>query len=110
MTFDFDTLSENCDGDRALMRRVIDLFLTDHERQIESLHTAFRERDVERLFSVAHSIRGSAGNFGALQTRAAAQAVEALCRAGRVDEAGPQVEALVLSLRALAQALRAETL
>lgn len=106
MLYDVKVLSDQCDGDPDLMRRVVEVFLADCDAQVEALRDAFLRGDAERLFSVAHSIKGTVGNFGARRAVHAAVEVEACCRSGRLQDAAASVDELARAVQSLAGALR----
>lgn len=107
MHYDSTILAEHCDNDPVLMRRVIGLFLADHAAQLECLRRALDEQDLDRLYSVAHSIKGAAANFGAHEALVAARTVETCCRERRMAGAAGSVTELDSAIRALAQELKA---
>jgi len=83
---DRHVLAEQFEGDWQLVREVADLFVRDCPRRLAELHAAISRGDREGMQFVAHSIRGSVGNFGAAAAYAAAQRLELLARNGDLSE------------------------
>lgn len=108
MAYDRNTFFEQCGGDPALMRRVVALFLSDYEVQLGALRGALMRQDLERLYSVSHSIKGAVAQFGAQRASTAARAVEACCRRGSLADAALSVDELESAVQVLAASLRAD--
>jgi CheY-like chemotaxis protein len=58
-------LLESVGGDRALLDELIALFRIEGPRQLEALRAGFTAGKPEAVYLAAHTLRGSAGNFGA---------------------------------------------
>jgi diguanylate cyclase (GGDEF)-like protein len=69
--------------------RMIESFLEDTPVYLDSLKSALRDGDAQRAYEIAHTIRGSASNFGAKSFVDAIVALEAFGKAG--DLAGSDV-------------------
>jgi voltage-gated potassium channel len=61
---DRDKLLKNVDGDEALLREIVDIFLPDAERLLREIEQAIQERDASRLHRSAHTLKGSLANLG----------------------------------------------
>ncbi len=59
------------------MTELIDLFLDDARRQLDSLREAISQGDVQDLKLIAHGLRGGSGNVGAHQLAALCHEMEA---------------------------------
>lgn len=105
--YDADTLAEKFDGDSALLRRVVHIFLGDYPQQLDILRSALARRDLDRLFSISHSIKGAVAHFGAARATTAAAGVETCCRRGDIATVPVHVEELVMALHELAASLTA---
>lgn len=108
LPYDADALAEEFDGDSALIRRIVSIFLDDLPQQMEILRRASAGTDIERLFSIAHSIKGAVLHFGAARTTAAAVGVESCCRRGDLATIARRVDELVLAMDDLAASLKAD--
>jgi signal transduction histidine kinase/CheY-like chemotaxis protein/HPt (histidine-containing phosphotransfer) domain-containing protein len=53
------------DGDMELFREIVGLFLDESPKTMAEIKNAIDSSDAERLNRAAHSLKGSAGNFGA---------------------------------------------
>ncbi|MBK8338138.1 MAG: PAS domain S-box protein [Sterolibacteriaceae bacterium] len=106
--YDRESALSNLGGDEELLRQIAEVMLKSYIGQIEDMREALAAGDRDRLYSVAHSLKGSAGNFAAAPTVQAASHLERLCRDGRFESAAPAVEALAQNVESLAEALRQE--
>ena len=75
-------------------REMIDLFLEDTPRRLQALHSALEASNAQALEQAAHQLKGSSGNFGALGMVRLCMDLEALARAGKMDEAAEQMREL----------------
>lgn len=65
--------------------RMIESFLEDTPVYLDSLKAALRDADAQRAYEIAHTIKGSASNFGAKSFVDAMVALEAFCKAGDIS-------------------------
>src|SRR5215831_18171024 len=68
------------DGDRALLREIVELFCHDHPRSLEDLREAIAAGDAAKVERLAHMLKGSIANFEAAQAVHAAERLEAVGR------------------------------
>ncbi|MFP5414638.1 MAG: response regulator, partial [Gammaproteobacteria bacterium] len=61
--------------------RMVESFLEDTPVYLDSLKSALRDGEAQRAYEIAHTIRGSASNFGAKSLVDAVLALEAFCKA-----------------------------
>lgn len=66
--------------------RMIEVFLEDAPKYIDGVELALAEGDAAALRNSAHSLKGSARNFGANRLAAAAYSLEELGRDGRAED------------------------
>ena len=71
-----EALARYDDAERSLVRGIIDAFLRDAPRYVESMHAAVGKDDAA-LARAAHALRGAAANAGALSVAALAGRIEA---------------------------------
>lgn len=105
LPYDPAALAQKCDGDADFIRHLVHLYLKDHPQQAQVLRAALGNADLERLYSVSHSIKGAVSQFGAQRAVEAAQGIEKCCRLGETGAAQRFGEALLEALDELAQAL-----
>jgi PAS domain S-box-containing protein len=72
-------------GDEQMARAVIEAFLGDIPRQIESLRSAMEAGDIEKGTLIAHSIKGAAAGTGGENLRRTAYEIEKAGKSGRPD-------------------------
>lgn len=64
-----EEVTEIVDGDMELFKEIVDLFLETTPALIATIHEAVIGEDMETLRNMAHSLKGSAANIGALSLR-----------------------------------------
>src|ERR1035441_4562060 len=67
--FDWLACLNRLGGDEALMRRIIQVFLGDAERQIDNLTKALAVADSSLVGRLAHKLNGASGSIGATALR-----------------------------------------
>jgi signal transduction histidine kinase/CheY-like chemotaxis protein len=82
-----ETLLARVGGSHDLLQEVIDLFLEDSPKQIESIRKALADGDTTAVYRAAHTLKGSVGHFEAHNAVALAQRLEARARDGSIDSA-----------------------
>lgn len=85
--FDRQSLMDRVGGNEEIMKSIIQLFLEETPKQLKDLEEKLACGDIEAATNGAHSIKGSAGNFGATQMRKHACHLEELCREKQIDQA-----------------------
>jgi len=106
--FDRDTALANLGDDIELLHQIAEILLGSYRQQIADLRAALERGDHDRLFSIAHSLKGSASNFAAEATVQSAYRLEQMCRDKHLESAPEAVEAVVRNLECLAESLRIE--
>lgn len=69
------------------------------------MQKAFAAGDAAEVNRVAHSIKGSCGNLGAMRLQAAAQQIEQLAKTGEVARAAPLLPEIQAAYAATHRAL-----
>lgn len=82
------------DDDPGLFDEVVELFLADANVNVAKLADAFAAGDANALQRIAHSLKSSAANVGAMHLSKLCFELEKLGRAGTCEGAGPLVEQL----------------
>jgi PAS domain S-box-containing protein len=82
----YATFLETMGGaDTETTRELIDLFLYEAPKQLESLHDALKNNNANELFQTAHSLKSSSAMLGALPMAALCEQLERYGRAGDID-------------------------
>jgi HPt (histidine-containing phosphotransfer) domain-containing protein len=98
-------LLDRVEGDRELLKEVVDLFRTTYPGMLADVKQAVDRRDAPALMRSAHTLKGVVANFGAKAAYAAALRLE---NQGRAQDLGPADEAyaaLAAAVERLAAAL-----
>jgi CheY-like chemotaxis protein len=90
------------DGDRSLLRELMEVLLAELPGQLATLRTALQDGDTPRLGLTAHSLKGALGTVGATRAQSLAQQLEVMARAGRIEEALPLWQQLDVEMTRLA--------
>ncbi|MBF0450135.1 MAG: response regulator [Candidatus Magnetomorum sp.] len=85
--FDRNSLKARVGGNEKILESIVHLFLNETPKQIEELKKALAEKDMKSATNTAHSMKGSAGNFGATQMRDISYTLEKLCRENQLEKA-----------------------
>lgn len=93
------------DGDKALLRRLISLFLVDCPKRMCEIRAAIGCGDRQRLMEAAHTLKGGVGMFGASAVAKAAAGLEVMGREGEMAHAEEMLGALEAALARLTPAL-----
>ena len=75
------------EDDPNLFRELVELFLTDARANVEKLTEALEQEDPTAMQRVAHTMKSSAANVGAMRMSRLCSEIEKLCRAGSIDGA-----------------------
>lgn len=70
------------DDGGAFLRELVEIFLHDTPVRLAEIAAALSAGDAPALTRAAHSIKGSAGNFGAEQLAAVSRAIEQHAKSG----------------------------
>ncbi len=54
-------------GGEDLLNRIVTLFLDETPKQLTELHQAIVDQDADKIFSLAHSLKSSSANLGAMK-------------------------------------------
>ncbi|WP_052950008.1 PAS domain S-box protein [Dyella japonica] len=71
-----------CGDNASLYRRLLHLFLEGHAHFEQSFRQATQGADASAAYRIAHTLRGSAANIGAIDVAAAAGELQQACREG----------------------------
>lgn len=97
-SLDRRTLLRRVEGDLELLVTIVEVFLSQLPRRLESIEASLRSGDASALAEAAHALKGSVANFSNGHVYRLSSRIEELARSGEVNEA----EAAVASLRTAA--------
>lgn len=96
------------DGGTGLLEELAELFLTDTPQRLERLHTALEAGDSRCIEEVAHSLKSSCANIGALSLSTLFRELETLARGGEIDGAADIVARSLAEFDKAREALQAQ--
>ena len=76
------------DGNRGLLERIINLYLSDAPGLVEGILSAVEKGDMESLLRAAHTLKSSSANVGATGLSDLCRKVEGMARAGEPIASG----------------------
>lgn len=81
-------------GEPDVLREVLELFLAEVPKRMTRLRNAMVSRDIQEVQRSAHSLKGSAGNVGALALYDICDQLDAAAKRGDADAVAPLVDAM----------------
>jgi signal transduction histidine kinase/DNA-binding response OmpR family regulator len=102
---DRDRLLAQVDHDYDLLAQLLELFRESYPNHLEQARAGVAHHDARAIERGAHALKGSVGNFGAIEACALAEALEALGRTGSLAGAEGLLDALAAAIQRLDQAL-----
>jgi HPt (histidine-containing phosphotransfer) domain-containing protein len=109
-TFDRGALLNRLSGDETLLSDVIGVFLHDCPTHLAAISDAVTTRNPDALRAAAHALKGAAGNLSATRLCAAADVLERIGAASRMDAAEGAWRQLSVESSQLMDVLRGMTL
>lgn len=100
--FDKAGALERVDNDWDLLEELVSLFFQEYTQQLADLHAALNAGEAERFKRLAHTVKGAAGNVGAMYVFDLALRLEKSAAANALGEARtllPQFEAAVADFK-----------
>lgn len=91
---DLKILGELVDSDPGLMTELLSLWQSASISQMDELHQAWREQDMEKAGSLAHKFKSSSRSIGALPLGDLCAELETACRDQNADTAAGLVQEL----------------
>jgi CheY-like chemotaxis protein/HPt (histidine-containing phosphotransfer) domain-containing protein len=95
-------------GDAELLAELVELFVDDAPSRISALRDAFEKDDAEAVERIAHTLKGSCGNMGALRLAEICENLQVIGHSGDLSEASELIEQLEAEFGRVRQALEAE--
>lgn len=99
--FDVNSLMERISGDKELFEELVTLFTEDTPKHFASIKNAYKNKDVDVIQHIAHSIKGSSGNFGASSMQKVALSLEQTAKTGNFSKIGHLIDALEMEFEML---------
>lgn len=93
-------------GDRAAFRELVQSFLDDGPGLVNGLAAAVEANDADALRRAAHTLKGSATDFGAVALEALCREIEAIGREGEVAAAASRVDAVMREYKTVEMGLK----
>ena len=90
-----ELLSLSDDGDPSLLLDLISMFLDDAPTKLALIKSGFGAQDLNQVERAAHSLKGSAGNLGAVQVQQLCDQLQNASKSGVAE-----IQALVQQLDA----------
>lgn len=88
--------------DAESLKIVLPIFIENNDKYVSDLHQAWANGDKESMHSIAHTIKGTAGNVGAEALSHAAFLLDQECLSGN----GNHAEALIQQIKQLHEELQ----
>jgi two-component system, sensor histidine kinase and response regulator len=95
---DLNAALRRFDGDREFLLEMCRDFRDHLPARMEEIHTAYQDRDANRLHRHAHTLKGISLNFDAIYLAELAGRLEALCRQEKIDDVSLLMENIELEL------------
>ncbi len=92
--FDVNSLMERISGDKEFFEELVKLFIEDTPKHFAAMRNAYEKKDVEEIQNIAHTIKGSSGNFGASSMQKAALLLEQTAKTGDFDKMCHLIDAI----------------
>ncbi len=109
LAFDRNALRHRLSGDDDLMTDVIGVFLDDLPVRLAAIEDAVTRRDATALRSVAHTLKGAAGNLSAEELCSAAGVLERIGADSQIDVADAAWQQLSVEARHVHDELRRDS-
>lgn len=77
---DWNSLQTLSDGDKAFETELLELFISDTRTHLAKLETALQQQDTDQVRRLAHHLKGSSANVGAMRFSDIAAALETEAR------------------------------
>jgi CheY-like chemotaxis protein len=106
---DLAEMLTHVDGDRQLLKEIVELFLEDCPKQLSDIRQAITRGDSAALMRTAHTLKGSVGNFAAKAAVDLALQLEMMGRQGNLGGAPEAYSGLEKEIENLKLALEALT-
>ncbi|MGY6277803.1 Hpt domain-containing protein [Methylomonas sp. MgM2] len=96
---------KRCLGKWPFYKRMLLLFYQQYQTYAETIQTSIEQQAYDEVRTLAHGIKGSAGNIGAIQLNQDAAALEQACVIGTGDDIIRQFQSFKHSLNEVLSSL-----
>jgi CheY-like chemotaxis protein/HPt (histidine-containing phosphotransfer) domain-containing protein len=96
------------EGKEDLLNKIITIFLNDSPERLKELRKAVNTGDAPSINRIAHTIKSSCANLGAMKISSLFKAMEALGRKNSIEQAPELLSQIEIEFKAVEAALRAE--
>jgi len=103
---DESTVLARFEGDRELLRELVNLFLEDCPKLLDGIRGGVERGDASGLERAAHKLKGAVANFAARSAYDAALRLESIGRGGHLEKAAEALEQLEAALEELRPVLQ----
>lgn len=83
---DWQTIIDDLDGDEALLRELIEVFLATYPGTLNEARAGLEQGDLPAVARVAHKLKGTVGNFGFGPAWKTSRALEETARGAKLIE------------------------
>jgi HPt (histidine-containing phosphotransfer) domain-containing protein len=97
-TFDRRAVLAHMEGDRKLLREIVELFRQDSPRLLDRVGHAIESGDGPKLAGAAHALKGALSNFAATRSVELARNLESMGQRGELEAAAGAHRQLVAEL------------
>ena len=106
IVLDIKKTLEQVGGDRELLKEIVDIYCQEYPKQLSRIQQAIDKNDTATVGEVAHTVKGTVGNFGAKSAFEAALSLEKIGKNGKLSETLSAFGALKEKLEQLEQELK----
>ncbi len=93
-------------GNKNFYRKLLIKFRDDYAGVVNEIKTQLKEEDIKTAERTAHTLKGVAGNIGAVELQKSAGALETAIREGKTDEHANLLEAVNINLDKVQNSLK----
>ncbi|MDM8561537.1 response regulator [Candidatus Parabeggiatoa sp. HSG14] len=95
-------------GNRKLFNKLLTYFSLEYQNAADDFRAAFEKNDLETLQHLAHTLKGVAGNFSAIQLQSAARELETAIKQKRLNDINALIDKLENALAPLLKLTKLE--
>jgi HPt (histidine-containing phosphotransfer) domain-containing protein len=96
------------EGKEDLLNKIITIFLNDSPERLEELRKAVNSGDAPSINRIAHTLKSSCANLGAMNLSSHFKEMEAMGRTNSIEQAPELLSQIEVEFKAVEAALRAE--
>ena len=104
--FDVNSLMERISGDKEFLEELIAIFIKDTPKHFTLLKAAYENSNLEEIRQIAHTIKGSAGNFGASSLQKIALSLEQAAQEDNLSRVAHFIDAVEIEFEILKEEIR----